>query len=414
MDLSLSRRPGIPGLVVKAVENASELRQANDLMAKTHNPIYFDSLRWFENSGAAYPGFRREHTRMALAGDEIAGALRITTDTIRIGEARLKTGGVAWVSTAPRFRHQGVAGMLMRDALRYMRDHQYHVSMLFGIPDFYHRFGYVTALADYTVSVDAAEAAVAAPGPPRKFRRIKPGDIAAIQKIHAANDHDTPCSLLRGAAHFTNKWERLKDTDVVTDDKGKVIAYAKIAHADDQLRVEEIGVASLADCAGIMALCAARAREECAGRIRFHVPPMHPLARYLRQYTSLHETRFVRERGGMMAFVNLGEALEHMIPEWEGCLGPGILRDARIELTLIADGAPYRVRANRGALDIAQAAGRNKVGITARELMQLLAGYRAVDDILGQSRRLLTGDARGLLHAIFPKRDPYVWLLDRF
>ena len=404
----------IPGLIVKAVESDAELHLANDLMAKTHSPGYFDSLRWFENSGAAYPGFRREHTRIVLSGGEIAGALRITTDTIRIGEARLKMGGVAWVSTAPRYRRRGVATMLMNDALRYMRDHRYHVSMLFGIPDFYHQFGYVTTLAEYSISVDAPEAAASAPGPARKFRAIKPGDIAAIQKIHAANDEEVPCSLLRGAAHFTNKWDRLKDADVVTDENGKVRAYAHLIRTDDYLKVDECGVASDAECAGIMDLCALRAREGYSGRIRFLVPPDHPLARYLRQYTSVHETRVVRERGGMMAFVHIGETLENMIPEWEGALMRGPLRESKIEITLLADGAPHRIRANRGALDIAQVAGRNKFGITERELVQLLTGYRHVEDILGARRRLLTSDSRAFLHAVFPKRDPYVWALDRF
>ncbi len=410
----MSTQSNTPELLVKAADTDAELRLANDLMAKTHRPVYFESLRWFENAGAAYPGFLREHTRLAMAGDELAGALRITTDTIRIGEARLKMGGVAWVSTAPGHRRRGVATMMMGDALRYMGEHRYHVSMLFGIPDFYRQFGYATALADYSITIDASEAALAAPGPARKSRGIKPGDIAAIQKIHAANDQDVPCSLLRDAAHFTNKWERLKDAEVVTDVNGKVVAYARIVGDGDRLSVEECGVLSMRECAAVMALCAARARDRYAGRISFLLPPAHPLARYLLQYTSVHETHLVRERGGMMAFVNIGETLENMIPEWEGRIIRGPLRDSRIELTLLVDRVPHRVRAHRGAIDIAQMAGKNKVGLTECDLMQMLTGYRLVDDLLGQRRRLLTEDARALLDAIFPKRDPYVWSLDRF
>ena len=81
---------------VRAVATNEELRLANDLMAKSQSADYFSALRWLETSGAGYPGYVREHTRIALRGGEIAGALRLNTETIRLGEARLKTGGIGW------------------------------------------------------------------------------------------------------------------------------------------------------------------------------------------------------------------------------------------------------------------------------------------------------------------------------
>lgn len=81
----------------------------------------------------------------------VLGALHLTTDTIRIGEARLKMGGLGWVATSARHRKRGIGRKLIEDALAYMREHGYHVSMLFGIPNFYHRFGDASALIDYTI-----------------------------------------------------------------------------------------------------------------------------------------------------------------------------------------------------------------------------------------------------------------------
>jgi hypothetical protein len=46
--------------------------------------------------------------------------------------------------------------------------------------------------------------------------------------------------------------------------------------------------------------------------------------------------------------------------------------------------------------------------------MHLVTGYRFLDDVLAQRRRILSPEARLLLAALFPKRTPYVWLLDRF
>ena len=86
--------------VIKAVETDDELHQANDLMAKAHCADYFSGMEWLSSTGQGYPDYLREHTRVALWGGRVAAALRITTDTIRIGEARLRTGGIGWVTTA--------------------------------------------------------------------------------------------------------------------------------------------------------------------------------------------------------------------------------------------------------------------------------------------------------------------------
>lgn len=409
----MATAPKLKELLVKPASTDEEVRRANELMAKAHTENYFSAMRWFENVGSGYPGLRREDTRVAYRNGELAGALRVTSDTIRIGEARLKMGGLGWVTTAPHHRHRGVCTALINDTLRYLRDRRHHVSMLFGIPNFYHRFGYTTTLAEYVIVVNPVEG-LASLGPALRCRPVKPGDIPAIQKIHAANDVDVSCSLLRSAAHLTNKWDRFQYAQVFTDDRGKVVAYVLAVPLHNHLRVEEVGVATAEASAAVFRRCAEQAREDFFGLIRFLTPPDHPFARFLLQYASIHETRVVREQGGMMTFVDLPEALESMIPEWERRLEDTPLRDGRCEITLVVDRETYRVRATKGAIDITPSSGKNKLAVTSTELMELVVGYRHIDDLLEAHPRLLTQEARRLLSVLFPKRNPYVWTLDRF
>ena len=400
------------GNAVRAVETEEELRLANDLMAKSQAADYFSAMHWLETCGASYPGYVREHTRIALRDGEVAGALRLNTETVRLGEARLKTGGIGWVSTAFRHRHKGVCTALIQDAFRYLERHKYHVAMLFGIPFFYHRFGFTTTLADYAITMDAAEAA-AAPAQLR-VRRAKPGDIQAVQTIHNANDTATACSLLRTGAHITNKWDRCKTLRVLTDERGKVEAYFFARSGEGGLHVEEVGVADPAVCPDVLAACARAALDASAGRLRFLVPPSHAFAHFLIQYKSTHEMSVVRDAGGMMAFVDIGETFESMIPEWESRLARSAARSLRTELTLVVDDACYRVRANRGAVDIAGGSGKNKLSLEPAELMHLLTGYRHIEDVLTPHKGVLAPDARAVLATVFPKRSPYVWPFDRF
>ncbi len=400
-------------VVLRGVETADELQRANDLMSKVHFLDSFEALRWLEGCGDSYPGFRREHNRVALYRGDIVAATRITTDTIRIGEARLKMGGIGWVTTDGRFRGKGFARELLLDTQRYMAINNYHVSMLFGIPNFYHRYGFATALAEYATSVPVLEATSLTHSGYR-LRKGKPGDIRALQKIHGLNDAETSCSLIRTAAHMTSLWERWGDVHVLTNPSGKVFAYFLPRRTDEELCIDETGVANRAACAPLLHACAQYAAEEMQARMRFCGPPGHPLIQYLLQYRSTHEMRVTRDQGGMMALANTAEALESMLPEWESRLMRSAAREFRTEVTLLVDGKPFRVRANRGALDVTPGNGKNKVGLTAGELMHLLAGYRYLGEVLSLRRRILTAEAKALLTAMFPKRTPYVWPADRF
>jgi predicted acetyltransferase len=402
-----------PGLTVRAVHPGDELHRAHELMARAHRPEFSATMHWFETSGATYPGFRPEHTRVALVDGELAGALRLTTEVVRLGEARLKMGGLGWVATAQEHRHKGVASALVQGTMRFMRSHGYHVSMLFGIPNFYHRFGYTTALAEYTVTLDVTEAACAS----TQYvlaRPVKPGDLPALQRMHTANDADVACSLLRSNAHLTNRWQKIKDAEVLTNARGKMIAYAIARPENGAWLVSEAGIDSPVTGPALIAHCARRAQEALLGSLRFVVPPDHAVARVLRKYESTHEARLCRERGGMMAFVDLGETLESLLPEWEARLASSALSGTHTEVSLIVEDAAWRLRAHRGALDVTPGAGVNKFSVSVQELMHLVTGYAHLSDVYDARRRLITADGRALLATIFPKRDPYVHLLDRF
>ncbi|HQE83069.1 MAG TPA: GNAT family N-acetyltransferase [Candidatus Hydrogenedentes bacterium] len=400
-------------ITVKPVETADELRVAHDMFATVHSADdYAKGLRWLENCGARYPGYSKEHTRIAVCRPEIVGGLRMITDTIRLGEARLKMGGLGWVTTSERHRNKGVCTRLMEDILAYMKRHRYHLSMLFGVPDLYHRWKYVTTLADYVIDVDTLEALTFQC--PFQTRPAKIGDIQSIQMLHNANDEDMACSIVRTRAHLICKWDESSPKRVLMDDQGKVLAYFFYRNMGDHLAVEESGVADIGLCGSVLRACASIAEEESLAHLRIHCPPPHPMARYMLEFKSRHETLISRNSGGMLAFVDIDETFEHMIPEWERCVKNSGVHDLRTEATLIIEGAPYRVRANRGAIDIARVPGMGKVGLRSGEMMHLLTGYRHAEDILAAKQCLLSPDARALLCAIFPKRHPFVWPFDRF
>lgn len=398
-------------IVIKGVENAEELDTAKDLMAKVHFSDYYQGMDWLNISERGYPEYKREHNRVLYADGELAAALRLFTYTVRLGEARLKMGGFGCVTTAGPLRNKGYAARLMSDSMRYLRVHGYHVSALFGIADFYHRWVFASALPEYASVIDVREASMVA-APPFKHRAMKPGDIPSVQRIHTRNDNDTACSIIRLGGHISSRWDRWKNARILTDDKGKVVAYFMgEAHGEDYT-VEETGILDYGWCPAVLNACMTLAKTEFASRIRFTVPPSHPFVRYLLQYRSDHEMHVSRDSNGMIAVVNIEETLECMIPEWESRLVEA--KDLCAEATLVVERKPYRIRAHHGAVNVVAMNGTNKVSLSRVELAQLISGARHLDEMLAVKRRAVNASGTALLTTIFPRRTPYIWHIDRF
>lgn len=398
-------------VVIKGAENPEELNAARELMAKVHFSDYYIGMRWLDVSDRGYPEYKPEHNRLLYVEGELAAALRLFTYTMRIGEARLKMGGIGCVTTAGPSRQKGYAAKLMSDSMRYLCTHGYHVSVLFGIADFYHRWGFASALPEYASVIDVREAALV-PAPAFKHRAMKPGDIPAVQRIHTRNDNETVCSIIRLGGHISARWDNWKKVRILTNDKGRVLAYFMGQARGTEYVVEEAGALEYGWCSAVLNACMTLAKKECASRIRFTLPPSHPFIRYLLQYRSDHEMHVSRDSNGMLAVVNIEETLECMIPEWESRLKAS--PDLCTEITLIVDRKPYRIRVRHGVVDVAATNGSNKISLSRAELAQLMAGARHPDELLAVKRRVVNAAGTALLATIFPKRTPYIWLIDRF
>ena len=74
---------------------------------------------------------------------------------LRLGRARLSTGGVAGVFTKLEHRGRGYNRKVLERSVEVMTADGLDVSLLFGIPNYYHKFGYRSTLTDYEFTVAA-------------------------------------------------------------------------------------------------------------------------------------------------------------------------------------------------------------------------------------------------------------------
>ena len=404
----------IKALTIRAPQTKHEMRQAHDLMASAYAEGAYALPYWRDGYSQRYPSSTHEYTRVAFAGNELAGVVRITSETMRLGEARLKTGNLGAGPVSARRKDIGAARLLLENALTYLRQRQYHACVLFGEPRLHYPLGFTSVFPEHHIIVEMHDA-VSGLTPGHQVRSAKPGDIAAVQRIHTANNNNADGAFVRNGAHFTNKWTQPAMIQVLTTEQGRVVGYfIPGERAGRFLDIEEAGIAEEAVGNSLICACGHIADEANATALRFHLPPRHPFARYLRQFPSVHETHHCGEGGGMMTLVDVSETLESMIPEFESRLASSHLAESRIECTLYIDGNPYRIRAHRGVVDVAAMPGRGRIGIPLRGFIQMLTGYRTPDEVIASGSGVATADARTFLSVLFPERFPYLWRFDRF
>jgi predicted N-acetyltransferase YhbS len=81
-------------------------------------------------------------SRIGLISNRVVTHFGIWDYQMRVGSARVRVGGVGGVATDADYRKRGLMDRTARASMEAMRAQGYDVSLLFGIDDFYHRFGY--------------------------------------------------------------------------------------------------------------------------------------------------------------------------------------------------------------------------------------------------------------------------------
>ena len=97
---------------------------------------------------------RGGHWQVALRLDgEVVSRVGVVKKRMRIGEAVVRMGGIAGVWTHEKHRLKGFASRCMEASIALLEAEGYEMSLLFGIADFYHRFGYGVVFPDPVLHV---------------------------------------------------------------------------------------------------------------------------------------------------------------------------------------------------------------------------------------------------------------------
>src|SRR5215217_6522951 len=118
---------------------------------------------------------------------------------MRIGAAVVRMDGIGGVGTEEVFRNRGFSRRVMETAVQQMRQGDAALSTLFGIQDFYQKFGYETTGPEYSVILPLKDSSAASRSLPRGWRSrpLTAEDMPAVMGLYHANTRRATGALIR-------------------------------------------------------------------------------------------------------------------------------------------------------------------------------------------------------------------------
>ncbi|MFB3893831.1 MAG: GNAT family N-acetyltransferase [Phycisphaerae bacterium] len=389
-----------------------------DMICKVFShPGYFhfrDHLRKGYLDGSHYDW---RASRIGLVGGRIVTHWGVWGFRMRIGSATVRVGGVGAVATHGDFRKRGYMLKTGLASVEAMRDLGYDLSVLFGINDFYHRFGYVRAWPEIGYYVDTNALPRKMPGGMRlkAFRLVQRDDLDRL--YNRRNAGLTGTAIRPTYSRRSGAWG--EEGYLWAGPRGKVRGYVVVM--PERTPTPKL---FLLDSAGepeeVMAAMGILARRNLALEARFgNMHLASPLARRLKVGPARLEMVY-RSGGPLICTVNLGSCLTKMAGElsrrlrashlagWRGQL---VVADKRQQVVLkIAGGV--KVEAGAAA---APAAAKHRHAIRGGDhVAQLLIGTDEPLETARTGGMKLTGDARQLAEVLFPRQYPMLAGADRF
>jgi hypothetical protein len=385
------------------------------------------------------PGQAVVAVELHLAGLPAASMCHVVALRIHVGAAVVRMDGIGEVGTHPEYRQRGYSRRVLSAAVEKMIAGDAALSMLYGIPDFYHKFGYATAGPEYALSLPSSGGAAHMPLG-WSSRPLAPGDVEAVRALYTQNTARAVGAGVRAPAAFP--WTMLSRVHAGTDEcrvvvapDGRVAAYAwrgaefwfygevAGAHPDD-LVLGEVMADGPAAADAMLALCRGWAADEAlkgqrrVARVTLMLPPDGPVAAAAMYQHATFRQSYVARGDSMARVLHVGRLLTALAPELSERLragDPTFRGVVRFETDIGA--ASLAVTPDGVAVEGAAApAGTPPIVVRLPQtaLARLVLGAFPPGDLLSRLETPPSGQARHLLEIMFPRRHPYMFAPDRY
>lgn len=396
---------------VRHIRSEQEFPLLADMLAKAYPGNYANYYGQFRRRIAEFPRLKLRDCRVVELEGEIVSHVRVVPHVMRVGRARVRLAGIGAVGTHPSHQKRGYAAALLRDTVKYMQQEGYDLSLLFGIANFYPRFGYASALAQHECVLSTSS--LPKPGRGLGLRRFREADLDEVMELHRRHAMHLVGAMERDEAYWRyikGHWRNL----VLVVERRKSIGYVAISRGS-RPAVVEAALPERPDVYDrVLAECASAARECLSREVVLHLPCAHPLVEHCLGLGARLSADYRRDGGGMARLINLDSWARRMCPEWTARLRASAFKDYSGALGIECELGRVTLAIRQGNAAVAERPASRVVEAPQRVLAQLTFGYRSVPSACrGGEVKASAGQAK-LLAALFPHRQGWVWPADRF
>ena len=357
------------------------------------------------------PWFDFNNTRACFVDGKAASVVQIFERPMRIGNCVVRMGGVGSVGTDPPHLRAGYSSRVLRDSVRYMQTAGYDLSILgTGIQSHYARAGWVmhpTYSMELTLPATLGEVS-----PDVTIEQCEPDrDLPALQAIFDQFNANRTGTLVKNTEYWVNrpKWRRYDPSLYwVAKQGGTTVAYLLA----DKWEVGEFGYLPDAEEAMIALFCHffRRAKAEDVQEIGAPAPS---------QSRKLFEAMGCSVRRGesnnaMFLITNLGSLLTKIKPLLEARLKDSDFSAWRGAIRIRYEADEQTLIIRDGEISIARNSASSEIDflVSQTQLLKLLFGNMSAEQVVFSNGLQIR--EIGILDALFPAGELFMWRTDRF
>jgi predicted acetyltransferase len=179
-----------------------------------------------------------QDTRVVLLNGEIISSVQVFPRSIYFKGKIIKIGGIGNVATLPSQRNHGYAGLLMNDAINYMKEKNLTISLLTtSINKYYEKFGF------RTLNRIIAEIEIRNKTEYNEIRQFEPGkDFLKIIDLYVKYNSKSSGPIARDEKYWNSQF-RFCGEDLglflVYEENGKIKGFVRGKKAEDKIKIWE-------------------------------------------------------------------------------------------------------------------------------------------------------------------------------
>ena len=354
------------------------------------------------------PNFHEGDLRVTEAEGKIVSMMLIIRRPMRIGTAVVKGAMVAPVATHPKYQRKGYCSAVMRDAVNYMKRQNFDMTLLWGEPWLYPKYGYSPAMP-YPRLIIKPERCKPVETEPYTLEPFDEHCLKDVTEIYHKNTATRTCAEIRSPELF--EWKPRSphvDFQTIVGRKGEVIGYSVFTLQNPSEHIPEIGVLNDLACGAVFNHILQLAKERNIEEFSCVVPPDHPFSSFA--YWKNGEQRITRSGAGMIRVLNLVSLFKKMEKEFEKRLAHSEFCNLTSTLNVVSEEGAVQLEITQGkvTVDTDVTAGNCQLNIRIASLNSLITGYKSIHDLVHEGIISMKGrNMMRLIEVLFPRGFPF-------